>query len=815
MKLLIKIFLIHLFLAPTIGKTQSWIEGRITDPDGEPLAFVSILLKADSEKVLFSDIDGRFKTLLTSACTSITFRYVGFEEKTILEPEMNRPLTVLLSPSKLILETVDIIAGENPADRLMKRAVKNRHQNNPERNNAYSCKTYSKMTIDLLPNAKAISGGKKNKESQENIEKMELMMQNQHLLIMESVTERNFLNPNLLQENVLHNRISGLKNAELVALANAIQPFSLYGDFLPVMGKKFITPLSPGSTKLYFFNIEDTIYNYQDTIWVISFKPKKGRVFVGLKGVLHLNSNQYAIQHVSASPAFGTENLDMKIEQAYTFIESNLPNHEGRWFPLQLNFELIAAKYPAPEMGIKLAGHSYISQVNLFPDLKPKDFNQEQPILLTQKGDPRDSTIWSPWRTHEPLSIKGHNTYHKVDSLGDALKLDRWSKVVNALSSGIWPIIEPVGIRLDRIIQLNEYEGIRIGSAITNAQSKPLRLQRAVEWGAGIGYGYLDKQMKYNAYGLWRLNRNQQTQVKLAYKRDIEEPGTIYELGKTTILNRRLYALRMDQLDEISLQFSSRIQKSITAGLHLRKQDLKPAGYTYSFLTKDNQLTHQFSFLEATTTFRFAWGEVNRPFLGNPVAINRLPVIELANSVGKWQEGPYNRFVFSAYQSYFIQRVGYLQWRLEGGVAKGALPLAKLFSQNQIGESYRGINISQTYQALPDTLFLHDRFLNLFIAQEIGPVIYQHTYSAPFLTIVYNMAIGTLSNPQEHTTIAFTSMKQPYQEGGLQLDNILRVNYLDVGWIGLGFASYYRLGYWSSPDWRQNLVFRLSTKLTL
>jgi hypothetical protein len=173
MKLLIKIFLIQFLLAPTTGKTQGWIEGRITDPDGEPLAFVSILLKTDSEKVLFSDIDGWFKTSLSSICTSITFRYVGFEEKTVLEPEMNRPLSILLSPSKLILETVDIIAGKNPADRLMKMAVKNRHQNNPERNNAYSCKTYSKMTIDLLPNAIAISGGKKNKESQKNIEKME------------------------------------------------------------------------------------------------------------------------------------------------------------------------------------------------------------------------------------------------------------------------------------------------------------------------------------------------------------------------------------------------------------------------------------------------------------------------------------------------------------------------------------------------------------------------------------------------------------------------------------------------------------------
>ncbi len=63
MKLLIKIFLIHLFLAPTIGKTQSWIEGRITDPDGEPLAFVSILLKAESEKVLKEQLETLRKEL--------------------------------------------------------------------------------------------------------------------------------------------------------------------------------------------------------------------------------------------------------------------------------------------------------------------------------------------------------------------------------------------------------------------------------------------------------------------------------------------------------------------------------------------------------------------------------------------------------------------------------------------------------------------------------------------------------------------------------------------------------------------------------
>jgi hypothetical protein len=798
-----------------LGNTQSVLEGQVIDPEGEPLAFVSILLKTDHDVVLFSDIDGRFKHQLKAPCSSITLRYVGFDEKTIQNPDTRHPITIILQPSHLILDAIDIIAGENPADRLMKRAVANRHLNNPERSKSYSCKTYSKMTIDLLPNASALEKRNQKEENQKEILKMEAMMKQQHLLIMESVTERNFLNPNLLQEKVLHNRISGLKNAELVALANSIQPFSLYGDFLPIMGKKFITPLSPGSTKLYFFNLEDTIYHHQDTIWVISFKPKKGKVFVGLKGVLHLNSRQYAIQHVLASPAFGTENLDMKIEQAYTYIESSTLSEKGRWFPLQLNFELTAAKYPAPEMGIKLAGHSYISQVNTRPNLKPKDFNRDQPIVLIQQGDPRDSTVWVPWRTHEPLSIKGKNTYLKVDSLGDALRLDRWSKALNALSSGIWPIIDPVGIRLNRILQLNEYEGMRIGAEFTNAQAKPLRLQRKLEWGTGLGYGYLDKRIKYNAYGLWRINRNRQTQLQLAYRSDIEEPGAVYELGNNAILNRRLYAKRMDNLDEVLVQFSSRIQKSFTAGILARKQTLGPAGYDYSFQVSENQLVNQFSFLETTIQTRFAWGETSRSFLGNPVSINRLPVVEFASTLGKWEGGNYNRFLISAYQSQFIQKIGYLQWRLEAGKALGALPIAKLFSQNQIGESFNGINVAQTFQALPDTFFLHDQFLNLFIAQEVGPILYQRTYSAPFLTLLYNLAAGTLSNPQKHTQLKFTSMQKPYHEGGIKIDNILRLNYLDLGWIGVGVAAYYRFGFWSSPDWRQNVVFRLSTKLTL
>jgi len=67
--------------------------------------------------------------------------------------------------------------------------------------------------------------------------------------MVESVTDRNFMFPNTVQENVLHNRVSGFTNTGLVALANEVQPFSFYGDYLHILDKNFVNPVSPGSTE--------------------------------------------------------------------------------------------------------------------------------------------------------------------------------------------------------------------------------------------------------------------------------------------------------------------------------------------------------------------------------------------------------------------------------------------------------------------------------------------------------------------------------------------------------------------------------------
>ena len=191
----------------------------------------------------------------------------------------------------------------------------------------------------------------------------------QHLSIMESVTERQFMRPNRNYEKVIHNRVAGFKEPSFVALVNDVQPFSFYNNHFKIADKLFLNPISPGSTKKYFFNMEDTLYQQSDTVFIISFHPRKNKNFEGMEGVLYINSRQYAIQNVIASP-HDKSFFNMKIEQKYKLINNQ------QWFPEQLNFEMEAAKYPSPFLRLLVEGRSYIYEVDIAPSLSKKNFNE-------------------------------------------------------------------------------------------------------------------------------------------------------------------------------------------------------------------------------------------------------------------------------------------------------------------------------------------------------------------------------------------------------------------------------------------------------
>ena len=797
--------------------------GKVQNKEGEPLAFVAILPNDDVTKGVLSDIEGRFNMTSKTPIQSLTFRCIGSEtlrlEADFLKKNgTNRPLSITLKNGDNLISEVTISAGENPANRIVRLVIAHRNKNNPEKLATFECKTYNKVAFELVPNDSAfsrfISKRDTSKQGNENIienfEKSLAQSVDRQAFLMETVTERRFRLPNDNFERVILNRVSGFPNAGMVALANMIQPFSFYGDFLRVLDKNYVNPVSIGSPNLYFFNIEDTLYNGIDTVFILSFHPQKGKVFEGLTGVLHINSRQWAVQNVRAKPSNPSVST-IKIEQQYRFDTT-----ATQWFPEQLNFELDFPKYPLPYLGARIVGRSYISDVAINPPLQQKDFNPEAPLIIEKNAFGQADSAWLPFRSVAPLSNRELRTYTWMDSMSRKKHFDFWAKGLNALTSGKLPIKESdISLDLKRLIKTNNYENFRVGLGLTNAPASAFSRPKFWESSIYVGYGLKDSAWKYGGNIKLRLSQGWQTALQLSYIHDIREPGALSELDPIGFVSRSIYAKRFDTNDELAAAFSSRIGRRIFVKLVGQQQFLKP-NYAYSFEKNRREVATNFHFTEFSGYLKYVFNEQNPSFLGETLnEINKIPVFEVGYTRGF--DGilrggyAYDKWLFAAHQTMMIRRLGRINWRIEGGFVKGNVPLAKLFTLNQ--SSSGGlffVYVPNTFQTFSDTTtWLSDKFLNVYIAQSFGNVLYRSKWSSPQLSIAQNMAIGQLSNPQAHREIVFSTPTKPLIESGLILDNLLKINYINFGNLGLGVAVFYR--------WGTNLssVKRLNPRLSL
>lgn len=97
------LFLSFLFL----GLTAQTVSGDIKDPNGDPLAFASVVEKGTTNGV-DTDIDGHFSIKLTSSKATLEFSYLGFASQTILYAGQKQ-LQVTLQEDAQVLGDVIVV----------------------------------------------------------------------------------------------------------------------------------------------------------------------------------------------------------------------------------------------------------------------------------------------------------------------------------------------------------------------------------------------------------------------------------------------------------------------------------------------------------------------------------------------------------------------------------------------------------------------------------------------------------------------------------------------------------------------------------
>ncbi len=788
-----KRFTLLLFLFTTIFQlhAQTYF-GQVVDLSKAPVAFATILIDADPSRGFIADIDGKFEFQIKKDFNFLQCSAIGYETMTLEKSKFQnaRYIKITLVEKAYDLSQAVVIAGENPAHKIIRRAVANKKLNNPQQLEAYTCKVYNKLVGDFFkPSLKRDSIPPKGKirtklDSMFNSRSEFLLGLNQdkHMFLMESSINRKFKAPRHLIETIELNRISGISSPTFSAVIHSLQPFSFYDNHVEILDKNFLNPISPQSEDQYFFNLVDTIFQGTDSIYIITFTPKKGKIFDGLEGILHIHSDKYALQLIKAEPSKPGA-MKLGLEQLYDRID-------GQWFPIQLNITITADKYPSPYLGTNFSGKSYISNVHINPKLKAKDFPLDG-MELSPNSNTRTDSIWEPIRT-VPLDKKEQLTYTWLDSIGAENNIDRRLKWFDALMQGKYRL-GFVDWDIFKSIKSNQVEGFRPGLRLVTND----KISKRIQLGAYGGYGFGDKKWKYNADLNWDVFPRREGKLKVFYNNDVLEPAR-FELDQPgELLTSRLYAARLDYIENYGASFETYFLPYTYGSIHFEKQLFQP-NYDYYFQTDDGINRNSFRYTELGLQLRFAFAERFTEMFGTRMRTSSAyPSIhvDIRKGIKKWQ-GQYDYLqIRSAIEGSFqLRKLGESSFAIVAGWIDNPAPITKLFATPGLSNEFAFLVDEPGFRTMLPYEFLSDKYVFLFFHQDLGTLLNVHKFFRPTFSIEQNMGWGNLSNADRHRDTTFDTIAEGYFETGVLIEHLLSMNYFSLGQLGLGVGCWYRYG---------------------
>ncbi|MEM7657054.1 MAG: DUF5686 family protein [Bacteroidota bacterium] len=784
---------------------QTRITGQVVDAISlEPLAFATIVYDPARKQGTTTDIQGRFELLLPEYLPQLVISYLGYEAQT-LDPrtlDLTQPFEILLAPSEVSLEEVLIAVDQNPALRLIRKAVALRKTNDPERLPSYQCRIYNKLFFDWYFSPATL------KAKQDSLRQgYRRVSEKQGLSVMESTSIRRHRAPDRTEQEVVGTRISGFQQPDLATLATDFQPFSFYQAQISLLDKSYRNPISPGSWRHYAFRLEDQWLQESDTVFLISFSPKERNNHDALRGQLFLNSQGYALQSVIAEPAQQGP-LEFRLEQLYR----QLP--EGPWFPAQLNVFMRAAQYPSKAVGMEIEGKSWIDAVEVNVPKDSLTFRGETTWLRPLAAE-QSEEFWEKYRP-ETLTTREATTYQWMDSLGKENDFDGTLDLAANLLAGRWGF-RYVDLSLARLWLNNEYEGNRVEvNLLTNED-----ISQRFQLGGYLAYGFRDRAWKYG--GQFQLNwwEKKAGLLRVVAQQDVAEMGRSLLEDPNQINLRSFQITRFDSVAQLRVSNFLRLRPGLEVEVGWLQGQRSPT-YAYRLLQPDGsvQLNREpFQQREWQLGIRLAFREQVVESLGQRISDgSRYPIIRLraVGSDTRWgSDFAYQKAEVEISQTLRTRQLGQTDLRLRLGQQWGdPIPMSLLFNGGGAYGQDQFLLVPGYFQTMRLQEFFSDRYVQALLTHDFGGRLLKIRNWQPRIKLVQGVAWGQLGQANLHQT-SFQTLEQGYHESGLILDQLLRFTYLKLLYVGVGAGVFYRYGPYELPTWQENVALKIALSASI
>lgn len=786
------------------------LQGRVLDEGGkhEALPFVSVMLRSRHTGVL-ADLDGKWKISNVSPNDTLQFTYVGYVPKKVpvsmLDPN-SQNITVYLKEKAVSMKEVVVLPTENPAHRIMRKVLANKKLNDWQRIHAFTYTSYNKFYVTTMPKDtedKTIEGVD---FAMGNDSEAKAFFDKQYLFLTESVVETKYMAPEKIHDKVIASRVSGFKDPSLSLLASQFNTFDIYKNLETVGNTNYLSPIADGAIKKYLYLLQDTLYTGNgDTVFVISYRPRRGTLFDGFKGLLYINTKQWAVQNVIARPVGSKQTFSLKINQEFEWME------DKHWFPKKINADYTFFSIKGTSGNLTGVGRSYLKDINLDAQLKKREFSAVQ-VEIDPHATDKDSTFWNKERVG-PFGEKEQTTYHVIDSVGKSVKLDRKLKYYNALTTGRLGM-GPVDLDLTKIIHFNNYEGFRLGAGVYTND----RLSKYFTLGGYGAYGFSDKAWKYGTSLDIKPIPGSFFMVGGSYSKDVEWFGEQY-----FALDRKLEPMERYRLlnannmitdDQRSAYVRWRMLYYLQTKVSI-SQSNDHVNSAYAFVNDDHGPAKDFHFTEASVAFRYAFREKLIQTLGQTFTIpTHYPVIWLQYTKGlngvAGGEYAYDKLDAKIEKSFTTKLYGTSTFQLTGGKVWGDVPLFKEYmARANFNKSYFVVS-QNDFETMRINEFFNSQYVALYYTHSFEKLLFKTKKTRPILALHENIGFGSMDNPAQHLNIVYKTMNKGYYESGITVDNIYKTTF-----TGLGAGIFYRYGPYAFADYKDNFAFKLSLTYTL
>ena len=780
------------------------LSGKITDGrNRQPLAFVNVVIN-EGQSGCMSDINGKYAITADEPILKVRFSSIGYETKELVLQPDTKQCNITLTPLTVQLQEVTVEAGENPAHRIIDSLMAHRKGNHPNSLDSYRYQVYDQMvfTIDSSDFDRVTSTSEIGGE----LKMFDSILKKNDFMVMETASEVLFMSPDKKRQNVLGTKIAGMKDPTFIYLANSLQSVTFYDETVNIAGQDYVNPISRGSKRHYFFTLEAVEPIGQgDSIYMISFHPRQGSTFKGLRGTMSVNSNGWALQSVKASPNEAEGLFTVGIQQLYEKVESH-------WFPKQLN---ILLKFPGILMEVDgqrfpmaAIGKSYLSGIEINPDLDRKQFSNIE-INVEREASYRTDEFWTAHRI-DSLTERVKATYLFVDSLtaGSDI-LDRTMNLTSKLMEGTIPI-GPINLDIDNIINVSGTRGFYFGLGFSTNK----RFSRFVSLN-GFG-GYWTRLHSADYGGGITLNLNPQRQMTLSaqvahksvpigeFRGFQESYSTLSENDYKYILYENAFARQ----NSATLSFTSRFAQHFKAFLSLKSAHKRYLKH-YFLVPSDSLAEGQFA--EAEVKIRFAYKE---KFLSTPEGLRSLGTVypemwliyQRAFPGLLGSQFSYDRIKFQATQNIYTPYMGVAKIMLQAGYASESCPVMETF--DLIGTNTPiSLYAPGSFSTMQPDEFFCDRFVALFLSHNFSGMLWKTNlmWFKPELTLVTNLGWGDMRRADACPDKNFKTMEKGYFESGFVVKGLL-----SLPTMKLGAGVFYRYGAYASERVWDNFALKWS-----